>query len=155
MSCTLRDFCIHAVTHPSPLLLLCRCSPMEHLFIAQTYWMTVAVWLCWLWASCCSPLCWSWLSPPTVAWPVTSSWECVSFPTAVLSTRTFRPHANGKLMQEAAAGRREAQTGRGRGAYGCRRGEVVYGCNMHHCLMMRVGLIGSFFLSKLPLYFFF
>lgn len=107
----------------SPLLLLCRCSPMEHLCIAQTYWMMPAVWLCWLWASCCSPLCWSWLSLLTVAWPDTSSWECVSFPTAAPSTRTFLPHANGKLMQEAAVARREPQTGRGRGVYGCRRGE--------------------------------
>lgn len=129
------------------LLLFSRCSPMEHQCIAQTCWMTAAAWLCWLWAFCCSPLCWSWRWLPTVAWPDTSSWACVSFPTAAPSTRTCPPLAAGGVMQGAAVASRELWRGRGRAVSGCKRGRFVYGCNMYPCLMTRAGLFecGSFF----------
>lgn len=139
--------CLHI-----PVLSLSRCSPTERLCIARTCWMTAAAWPCWLWAFCCSPLCWSWLWLPTVAWPDTSSWACVSFPTAAPSTRTCPPHANGGLVQEAAVASGEAQRGRGRVVCGCRAGEerrIVYGYIMYSSLMIRVGLFESrFFFSK-------
>lgn len=105
------------------LLLLSRCNPTGRPCIAQTCWTTPAAWLCWWWASCCSPLSWSWLWPPTADWPDTSSWACASFPTAGPSTRTCQPRATEGGAQEAAVADRAAQTGRGRVACGFRTGQ--------------------------------
>lgn len=124
MKCPQNSLCLHVSSFtPHLLLLLSRCSPMERPSTAQTCWMTPAVWLCWWWAFCCSPLCSSWHSPHTVDWPGTSSWACVSFPTAVPSIRTCPPHASGVLVQEAAVASGALQRGRGRVACGFRTGQ--------------------------------
>lgn len=102
-------------------LLFSRCSPTEHLFSAQTYWTTQAVWLCWWWVFCCSLLCWSWPSLPTVVWPDTSSWACVSYPTAALCTKTCLRHVTRRPMEKAVVVKRAHQRGREREAFGCKK----------------------------------
>lgn len=116
--------CTCVLIHPLYLRLsLSRCSPMEHLCIVHTCWMTLAASLCWSWAFCCSPLCWFWLSLHTADWPDTSNWACVSFPTAAPSTRTCPPHATG-AMAEAAVASRAVQRGKAKVVCGSRRGQA-------------------------------
>lgn len=107
-----------------PFALLSRCNPTGRPSTAQTFWTTLAAWLCWWWASCCSPPSWSWLWLHTADWPDTSSWACVSSPTAGPSIRTYPPRVSEGEAQEAAVADKGPQRGTGRVVCGFRTAQL-------------------------------
>lgn len=123
--------------------LLSRCNPMGRPSTARTFWTTLAALHCWWWASCCSPPSWFWLWLHTADWPDTSSWACVSSPTAGPSIRTYPPHVSEGEARKAAVADKGPQRGTGRAVSGFRTPQLSW---MWSLLMLCVSLMFCFVL---------